>query len=301
MSISPKMEEYLETLGRLEESGQPATVSALSNALGVSPPSVSEMLGRLREQGYITHNAREAAVLTPTGANVAGGLIRKHRLWERFLHDVLGLRWDEVHEQACQLEHVTSPALEERLAQAAGEPLTCPHGSPIPPAGGFAQGLGPGEALCSYAPGQEGIITRVGDDPDLLQAFDRLQLEPGVHLRVLEVMPDGAIRVLTHGAEVTLSTAQSHALWLAPCSPIADEAVLPLGDLAAGEIATVSGFRAGKGMISRCLALGFTPGAEVRVLQNQRGGAMIVLVRDTRVALGCREAQRILVRAKASR
>ena len=128
---SENIEEYLETICKLEQAASPVATSALARQLGISPASVSEMAMKLAEQGLVTREPYKGVALTAKGKHQALILIRRHRLWERFLTDVRGLPWDQVHEEACRLEHVTSRQVEERLAQLLGEPETCPHGYPI--------------------------------------------------------------------------------------------------------------------------------------------------------------------------
>src|SRR5512139_2677058 len=97
--ISPQMEEYLEAIGKLEERGQAVTTSALARECKVAPPTVTEMLGHLAEHGLISYAPRKGISLTESGRVSSATVIRRHRLWERFLHDVLGLKWDSVHDQ----------------------------------------------------------------------------------------------------------------------------------------------------------------------------------------------------------
>lgn len=296
--VTPQMEEYLEAIGKLQERGEPVTPAALARACGVAAPSVTEMLRHLGTHNLVRYEPRGLVELTPEGAARASAVIRRHRLWERFLHDVLGLRWDQVHQQACELEHVTSPELESRLASAAGEHNTCPHGHVIP-----SDGALPGEpaalALCSLEPGQCARVLRMAEAPELLRRLQRAGIVPGAEVCLVESAPDGTL-TLRVGAN-TLELPQADAALVA-VAPLAGEtahavsAALPLSDLAAGETGIVHGFDAGRGLVARCLALGFTPGAEVRVVQKLNGGPMIALVRDTRVALGQGEARRILVR-----
>src|SRR3954449_9989294 len=97
----------------------------------VSAPTVHEMVGRLEGDGYITRNADKSLAFTRSGRDHAAGVVKRHRLIERFLTDVLGIPWDEVHEEAERLEHAMSPVLEERMLAAIGDARTCPHGHPI--------------------------------------------------------------------------------------------------------------------------------------------------------------------------
>src|SRR5271168_3654129 len=124
-------EEYLQILFWLQEAGLPMTGANMVRAMQLSAPTVHEMVGRLERDGYITRDADRTIAFTASGADHAEAIVRRHRLIERFLTDVLGVPWDEVHEEAERLEHAMSPTLEERMLEAIGDADTCPHGHPI--------------------------------------------------------------------------------------------------------------------------------------------------------------------------
>src|SRR6187431_3171717 len=124
-------EEYLQSLFWLQEAGLPMTGANVARAMQLSPPTVHEMIGRLERDGYITRAGDKTISFTAEGASHAEGIVRRHRLIERFLTDVLKIPWDEVHEEAERLEHAMSPTLEERMLAAIGDAKTCPHGHPI--------------------------------------------------------------------------------------------------------------------------------------------------------------------------
>ena len=186
---SESVERYLETIYRLEQDAGPVSTSALAEHLGVSSPSVSGMTAKLADRGLVTHEPYKGIALTAKGEDQALALIRLHRLWERFLVDVLGLPWDQVHGEACRLEHVTSPLVEERLAQFLSEPETCPHGYPVPTADG-ERAVDPGYPLAELAPGVSGRVQRVpeGDDA-MLRYLASLGLEPGASVQVEGLAP----------------------------------------------------------------------------------------------------------------
>jgi DtxR family Mn-dependent transcriptional regulator len=125
------VEEYLETMLGLAEEGVPVIQARIAERLGRSAPSVSEMLDRLIDEGYVTRDGRRLD-LTPSGRRLAEGVVRKHRLAERLLVDVIGLEWHKVHREAGRWEHVISDDVEARLVELLGDPATCPHGNPIP-------------------------------------------------------------------------------------------------------------------------------------------------------------------------
>src|SRR5688572_21632368 len=124
-------EEYLQSMFWLEEAGLPITGANIARAMQLSPPTVHEMIGRLERDGYVTRSEDKTLHFTDDGREEARAIVRRHRLIERFLTDVLGIPWDEVHEEAERLEHAMSPVLEERMLAAIGDAKTCPHGHPI--------------------------------------------------------------------------------------------------------------------------------------------------------------------------
>src|ERR1700678_1601286 len=122
---------YLETLYWLHEAGLPMTAANVARAMQLSAPAVHEMIGRLERDARITRSPGKLISFTDSGERQAEEIVCRHRLIERFLTDVLGIPWDEVHEEAERLEHAMSPVLEERMLAAIGDAKTCPHGHPI--------------------------------------------------------------------------------------------------------------------------------------------------------------------------
>jgi len=131
--FAESIEEYLETVYRLEREGPGVTTSGLASCLGISRASVSGMLKKLAAGGYLDYRARTEPRLTQKGLTIASRVMRRHRLAERLLTDVLGMRRDEVHHDACMLEHAISDRVEAQIVRVLGDPKTCPHGHPIPP------------------------------------------------------------------------------------------------------------------------------------------------------------------------
>src|SRR5581483_7175070 len=124
-------EEYLQTIYWLEEARLPITGANIARAMQLSAPTVHEMVGRLEADGYVSRREDKSLEFTASGREHASAVVRRHRLIERFLTDVLGVPWDEVHEEAERLEHAMSPVLEERMLAAIGDAKTCPHGHPL--------------------------------------------------------------------------------------------------------------------------------------------------------------------------
>jgi DtxR family transcriptional regulator, iron-dependent repressor len=124
-------EEYLQIMFWLHEAGLPITGANIARAMQLSAPTVHEMIGRLERDGYVERLSDKSLAFTAEGRDHAQAIVRRHRLIERFLTDVLGIPWDEVHEEAERLEHAMSPVLEERMLAAIGDATTCPHGHPL--------------------------------------------------------------------------------------------------------------------------------------------------------------------------
>ena len=169
-------EEYLQSIFWLQEAGLPMTAANLARAMQLSAPTVHEMVGRLERDGYITRADDKSISFTGSGAEHAEGIVRRHRLIERFLTDVLGIPWDEVHEEAERLEHAMSPVLEERMLAAIGDAKTCPHGHPIV-AGTRIQGV-------PLADVEEGATIKVlrfeNEAEELLHYLKSTGIEPGL-------------------------------------------------------------------------------------------------------------------------
>jgi len=130
--LTRSVEDYLKVIYRLSLSGQPASTSAIAQALELAPPSVSGMVRRLSEQGLLTHEPYRGVELTTEGRRAALRMVRRHRIIEAYLVGMLDYTWDTVHEEAERLEHAVSETLIERMASALGNPRFDPHGDPIP-------------------------------------------------------------------------------------------------------------------------------------------------------------------------
>ena len=189
MTATAGVQEYLEAMFRLSDGTTTAQIStsALAAEMSISPASVSEMLRRLSALGLIDHQPYAGASLTPDGLEQATQVIRYHRLWERFLADVLGMSWAQVHSEACQLEHATSPEVANLLDSFLQHPATCPHGNVMPqlrPDGSPATPGLTGQAdrtipLAEAGHGFRGTIRRVDEEPELLRYCAEHGLVPG--------------------------------------------------------------------------------------------------------------------------
>ena len=175
----PAVEEYLETILELEESGVPPMRARLVERLGVSAPAVSETVGRLAREGYVTLDEQRVVHLTDHGRHYATSIMRRHRLAERLLVDVLHLPWHQVHEEAGRLEHAISANLEAHLVQLLGDPPTCPHGNPIP---GSANAVpaDPLEPLATLTVGTSAEVRRISEEIEAQREHMLLLEEAGL-------------------------------------------------------------------------------------------------------------------------
>ena len=189
--FAESIEEYLEAVYRLEREGPGVTTSGLASTLGVAPASVSGMLKKLERDGYVEYVARGEVKLSRTGLEVAVRVLRRHRLAERLLTDVLGMPWDEVHEEACMLEHAISDRVERQLVEFLGDPQTCPHGHPIPPRD-LSDPQRTGVPLAQIESGRRTAVLGVTDEvPEILRYLAQVGLRPGADVHVVEKAPLG--------------------------------------------------------------------------------------------------------------
>jgi DtxR family Mn-dependent transcriptional regulator len=210
-------EEYLQILFWLQEAGLAMTGANLARAMQLSAPTVHEMVGRLERDGYISRAADRTIAFTPTGAEHAEGIVRRHRLIERFLTDVLGVPWDEVHEEAERLEHAMSPVLEERMRAAIGDAKTCPHGHPIVAGARLA-----GVPLADVEPGASVRVLRFENEAeDLLHYLKEAGLEPGLEGTLAERDPEHIVVETADGRRlsVTASVAETVSVIADPSPP----------------------------------------------------------------------------------
>jgi DtxR family Mn-dependent transcriptional regulator len=194
---SESREEYLEAIFKLAGTKAGVTVTRLAQELGVSPASVSEMVGRLTKASALTRDEHDRITLSQMGRLEAVRLVRCHRLSERLLADYLGLPWDQVHEEACKFEHVLSEAVEASLAERLGHPLTCPHGRAIPDEKGMLAEE-TSRSLADLGPGDRCTVSHVSEEmPELLRYLAGLGLKPGAEVIVEEVAPfEGPLMIL---------------------------------------------------------------------------------------------------------
>jgi DtxR family Mn-dependent transcriptional regulator len=217
-------EEYLQTIYWLEEASLPITGANVARAMQVSAPTVHEMVGRLEGDGYITRNADKSLVFTASGREHAAGVVKRHRLIERFLPDVLGIPWDEVHEEAERLEHAMSPVLEERMLAAIGDARTCPHGHPIAGEREF------GVPLADVEEGASVVVLRFENEAeDLLHYLKDAGLYPGLSGTV--ELGDDEVTVSSNGSSATITRSVAETV-----AGRADPSPPPRAALASGQL-----------------------------------------------------------------
>jgi DtxR family Mn-dependent transcriptional regulator len=209
-------EEYLQSLFWLHEAGLPMTGANLSRAMQLSAPTVHEMIGRLERDGYVTRDEDKTIGFTEHGRQHAEQIVSRHRLIERFLTDVVGVPWDDVHEEAEHLEHAMSPRFEAYVRSSVGNAKTCPHGHPIVP-GQRIEGV----PLADVEAGAEVTILRFENEAeDLLHYLKDAGLEPGLK-GVVERAGDGEVVVRAGGGSctVTASVAETVSVLAQPSPP----------------------------------------------------------------------------------
>jgi DtxR family Mn-dependent transcriptional regulator len=199
-------QEYLEIMFWLEEAGLPMTGANIARAMQLSPPTVHEMIGRLVDDGYVDRRPDKSLEFTTSGREHASYIVRRHRMIERFLTDVLGIPWDEVHEEAERIEHAMSPVLEERMRAAIGDATTCPHGHPI------VEGTRErGSLLADVEVGADVHILRFENEAEeLLHYLKAAGIEPGLEGKV-ESSDDELVRIASGDGqhEVSRSVAET--------------------------------------------------------------------------------------------
>jgi DtxR family Mn-dependent transcriptional regulator len=216
---SEVVSRYLEAIYYMNAEREAVRSARLADWLGVSRPTVTVALRRMTRDGMVRFNARKEIQLTDRGRRAAAAIVRRHRIMERWLTDTLGLDWVAADLEAARLEHAVSDRVEQRLYEALGRPLTCPHGNPIP---GYAEPRNDEVRLSTLVAGQRASILRISEvaereGPALLQYLLDRSLTPGTTLRVLEVDDLGrTLRVRTDDRELTLSEDTGEKVWVVP-------------------------------------------------------------------------------------
>jgi len=187
LALSEATQEYLESIYWLYEAGIDRTQANLARALQVSQPSASEMLRRLTDEGLVSRDEHKLIEFTDRGREVAARIVARHRTVEAYLVKVMGIPWDEVHEEAHAMEHSISPRLEAKMLEMIGEVRTCPHGHPI---GDYPRE--PGEAMPAVEGGSEITVLRLENEAEeILHYMHRAGVEPGRRYTIVARSGDG--------------------------------------------------------------------------------------------------------------
>ena len=210
---SSAVEEYLQAIYTLADENGHVVSARLAEFLGFSAPAVSEMVHRLQRDGLVSLDGHKEVHLTTAGKTQADSVVRRHRLAERFLVEILGFEWWKTHEEAERLEHAMSAEMEERMVRVLGDPQTCPHGNPMP--GVAAKPTRPLETL---VPGERAAVERIPDqyehEAGFLEYLDSQGVKPGVVVEVVERGPT-LLRVRVGGTERSLRPDCGQKVWMA--------------------------------------------------------------------------------------
>jgi len=215
MEPSAAMREYLAEIYRLQEDSPTVSTTSLADRLNVSPPAIPRMLKRLQSVGYVKHVPYQGVELTELGREEALREIRRHRILEVFLVNVMGFTWDEAHEHADDLSAGLNNRLAERMAEMAGQPTRCPHGEPIPDRDGRLPVVND-VCVINLGVGHRGAVSRVRThDPAKLQYFASLGLVPGVAIEIMGRAPfNGPMRLRVGREEVVIGYELMRSLWV---------------------------------------------------------------------------------------
>jgi DtxR family Mn-dependent transcriptional regulator len=226
----PPLEEYLQVIEQLSDDGVTVIQARVAERLNKTPPSVSEMIERLVDEGFVTRKGRELQ-LTTNGHDVARSVIRKHRLAERLLADVIGLPWHLIHEEAGRWEHVMSDEVEKRIVALLNDPGTCPHGNPIP---GSANEVTNRHEQRPMADGDEGDVVRFARlteeaETDLvsLSEFNDVNFLPGATATFRTKGADGSIELDVDGSSLRIRPKMTHQLFVVPVAETGSTTTAP--------------------------------------------------------------------------
>lgn len=219
MEPSAAMREYLAEIYRLQEDAPTVSTTSLADRLDVSPPAIPRMLKRLQSAGYVKHVPYQGVELTERGREEAMQEIRRHRILEVFLVNVMGFTWDEAHEHADKLGAGLTDKLTERMAEMTGFPQRCPHGEPIPDEEGRLPVV---DDVCvvNLGVGYKGAVSRVRThEPEKLQYLASLGLLPQAPVEILARAPfNGPMRLRVDREEVIIGYELMKSLWVSPAS-----------------------------------------------------------------------------------
>jgi len=220
---SATVEEYLEAILNTISEKKTVHAARLAERMQVSPPTVTATLQRMGRDGLITVNKRKEVVLTEQGMKMALNIVRRHRLAERLLTDILKIPWHEAHQEACLLEHAISEKVMESLYQTLGKPVTCPHGNPIP----VGDILPPfkGVPLTTIAADETVVVERISEESnrleELMKFFEQTGIKPEANITVKEVADyAGTINILVGDNPFSLGIKAAAMVWVKPLTDL---------------------------------------------------------------------------------
>jgi DtxR family Mn-dependent transcriptional regulator len=209
-----KMREYLEVIYYLSARREPVIAARLAEWMRVTAPTVTDIIKRMEKQGYITRDGRGDIGLTTEGFTLAEAMVKRHRILERFLVDVMGIPWHLIHEEAVRLEHALSPTMEQRIEALVGRSTTCPHGNPIPGSGnGYAGDTRLDRAAVGDMFTLQRIVEEAEEDSDLMRYLQSNGLTPSARLEVVDSSPSYGITLRRDDQTITLSPQIAAQLW----------------------------------------------------------------------------------------
>jgi DtxR family Mn-dependent transcriptional regulator len=217
-------EDYLAAIYNMQMEGEPAFGARLAAIFKVKAPTVTQTLHRLERQHLVVMDENKRLSLTPEGQAAAESVLRRHRLIERFLVDVMGMQWHEVHDEAERLEHDISPAFEAKMLEQLDNPTTCPHGNPIPGLVEAPEFLRRQQArrLNAAVPGQDYVVVTVSevveDEEALIDLLHERGVTPGTTVSVLDRRLEGDLVVRADGRQVVLEDSVAHMVWVRPAA-----------------------------------------------------------------------------------
>jgi DtxR family Mn-dependent transcriptional regulator len=212
---SVAMREYLAEIYRLQEDSPTVSTTSLAERLHVSAPAVPRMLKRLRNAGYVIHKPYQGIEITPLGREEALKELRRHRILEVFLVDIMGFTWDEAHDHADEMGKGLNDTLTERMAEMTNNPTRCPHGEPIPDKEGNLPEV-KDVCIINLSVGHVGTVSRVRtNEPERLKYFKTLGLVPGAKFEILGRAPfNGPMRLRVERDDVVLGAELTKSLWV---------------------------------------------------------------------------------------
>jgi DtxR family Mn-dependent transcriptional regulator len=209
-----KEREYLEVIYYLASRNEPVIAARLARWMKVQPPTVTHIVTRLLEKGFIERNAHGEITLTPSGLQLAEAMVRRHRILERFLVDVMGLPWHLIHEEAVRLEHALSPVMEERIMALVGQATTCPHGNPIP---GQNEGYAGQIRLDTTKAGQVFTIRRIAEEAEeetpIVAFLEANGLVPGARFTIADNATPIGVTLQRPGLSITVPAHIAEFIW----------------------------------------------------------------------------------------